>query len=310
MKATTMGVAQSIHVRLVRHAHELGLDPNQILSRYAAERFLYRLSRSPHAERFVLKGALLILAWLGETTRPTQDADLLGYGDISPEALAAVFREILALEVEPDGLTFDAASLEVEPIRAGDQYGGQRATIRALLGATRLRVQVDVGAGDAVEPAPELLEYPSLLHLPRPRLRAYRPETAIAEKLHAVVILGAANTRMRDFFDIGALAARGTFDGSVLAGAVRATFERRGTVVPHVLPLGLTPAFAMIEGKAAQWAGFMRRLPGSGAPAELASAVDGVAAFAGPVLLATGRGEEFTARWLPLSAEWRPGEVW
>jgi predicted nucleotidyltransferase component of viral defense system len=288
----------------VRHAHALELDPNLVLARYAAERFLYRLSRSQHGERFVLKGALMLLVWLGETIRPTRDADLLGFGDLDPGALIRIFAEVCGAPVEPDGLEFDAASLRVAPIRPADAYGGLRAIVWAHLGPARLRVQVDVGIGDAVVPEPEWIEYPSLLDLPRPRLRAYRPETAIAEKVQAMVELDSKNSRMRDYFDVNALATSGAFDGTVLAAAVAATFARRRTVVPRELPLGLTSAFAANEGKAAQWAGFMRRLPDHSEPIHLVTALERVAAFIGPVLLAIGRGEHFTARWPP-GGPWR-----
>lgn len=169
------GLAVSVQVRLVRHAHELKIDPNLVLARYAAERLLYRLSRSRYADRFVLKGALMLLVWLGETIRPTRDADLLGFGDINVETLPAIFTEICVMEVERDGLEFDESTLRVAPIRAADAYGGQRAALVARLGAARLKVQVDVGIGDAVFPDPAWIEYPSLLDLPKPRLRAYRP---------------------------------------------------------------------------------------------------------------------------------------
>ncbi|MEX0880635.1 MAG: nucleotidyl transferase AbiEii/AbiGii toxin family protein [Thermoanaerobaculia bacterium] len=304
MKLMTTGLAQSVHTRLVRHAKELGVDPNVVLARYATERFLYCLSRSRHADRFILKGAMLILVWLGETIRPTRDADLLGFGDLSEEALAATFREILALDVEPDGLTFDLSSLRIAAIRAEDPYGGQRATFVGYLGATRLNVRVDVGIGDAVEPEPEMLEYPSLLDLPRPRLRAYRPETAIAEKLHAMVTLGAANSRMRDFFDIHALATRKPFDGAVLARAFRATFERRGTPIPAETPLALTQAFAAIEGKEAQWAAYIRKNAIKSAPESLGLIIPELEAFFAPVLAAIRSGAPFAGSWPP-GGPWR-----
>jgi predicted nucleotidyltransferase component of viral defense system len=254
MSATT-GLAQSVQVRLARHARAIGADPNLVLARYAIERFLYRLSRSPYAERFVLKGALLLLVWLGETFRPTRDADLLGFGDVSEQSLVEIFRECSAMEVEqPDGLVFDPASITVAAIRAADSYGGERVTIRARLGSARIKVQVDVGIGNAVDPPAEWIDYPSLLNLPRPRLRAYRPETVVAEKLHTMVALGAANSRMRDFFDVHALAAHESFEGAALVRAVRATFERRRTAIPRNAPLALTPAFADVAGKGVQWA--------------------------------------------------------
>jgi nucleotidyltransferase AbiEii toxin of type IV toxin-antitoxin system len=225
------GLAQSVQVRLVRHAKALDVDPNLILARYATERLLYRLSRSSHAERFVLKGALLLLVWLGETIRPTR--------------------------------------------------------------------QVDVGIGDDVIPDPEWLEYPSLLGFPRPRLRAYRPETAIAEKVHAMVMLGSKNSRMRDFFDVHALAMRRSFEGDVLMRALRATFARRRTEIPAQAPIALTPAFADVEGKRAQWAGFVRRSRLMPAPAALETVIAKISAFIGPVLEAAASGERFTGTWAP-----------
>lgn len=300
----TTGLAQSVQMRLVLHAKRLGIDPNVVLVRYACERLLYRLSRSRHGERFVLKGALLLLVWLDETIRPTRDADLLGLGEADAESLRTVFGELCALPVEPDGLEFDPASLRVGPIRTEDVYGGQRVEVRARLGRARLRVQVDVGIGDAVVPEPQWIEYPSLLDLPRPRLRAYRPETAIAEKLHAMVVLGAVKGRMRDFFDVHALAAKESFAGAALAQAIAATFARRRTAVPRELPIALTREFAAIPGKSAQWMGFTRRLVGVPPPPLLTVVIDGIAAFGGPALLAVGRGERFAGSWPP-GGPWR-----
>lgn len=295
----TGGLAHSVQVRLVRHAHALGADPNVVLSRYVAERLLYRLSRSGHAERFVLKDALMLLIWLGESFRPTRDADLLGYGDLEGDALRRTMAEICAIEVEPDGLVFDADSIRVSAIRPEDAYGGQRVIVWARLGPARLRVQVDVGIGDAVFPDPVWLDYPTLLDQPSPRLRAYRPETAIAEKVHAMVQLASQNSRMRDFFDVHALAMRGPFDGALLSGALRATFERRRTEFPTDPPIALTPAFADIEGKRAQWAGFIRRNRLTDAPADLALVCSAIADFIGPVLSAVRRGKAFTGTWPP-----------
>ena len=292
------GLARSVQTRLVRHAHSLDMDPNLVLSRYATERLLYRLSRSRHADRFVLKGALLLLVWLGEQTRPTRDADLLGFGDLDAEGLARTFEEICTLNVEPDALVFDTASIRVVPIRREDAYGGQRVTLTGYLGPARLRVQVDVGIGDDVVPEPEWIDYPSLLDLPTPRLRAYRPETAIAEKVHAMVELGSRNSRLRDFFDLHALSSSVAFDGDTLARALTATFARRGTAIPIETPIALTSAFAEVEGKQAQWQGFLRRSRLDGLP-PLPAVIESAALFVGPLLLALGRGEPFSGAWLP-----------
>jgi predicted nucleotidyltransferase component of viral defense system len=293
------GLARSVQTRLVRHARALGVDPNLVLARYAMERLLYRLSRSRYADRFVLKGALLLLVWLGETVRPTRDADLLGFGELDARTLARTFAEVCAAEVEPDGLVFDVDSIRIVAIRPEDAYGGQRVTLLARLGPAHLRVQVDVGIGDAVVPDPEWLDYPSLLDLPRPRLRAYRPETTVAEKVHAMVVLGSKNSRMRDFFDVHALATRGTFTGERLVAALLATFARRRTPIPGAPPLALTADFARVEGKAAQWTAYLRTSRLTSAPPDLASVVASVAGFVGPPLAAARGGERFGATWPP-----------
>jgi len=257
MNSARDGLARSVQVRLARHAKTIGVDPNLVLTRYAVERFLYRLSRSPYVDRFVLKGALLLLAWLGETLRPTRDADLLGFGDLSDDALIQIFADVCGVEVEPDAMMYFGDSVRLEPIRMEDAYGGRRVTLQAEIGAARLRIQVDIGIGDVVTPAPEWLEYPSLLDLPRPRLRAYSRETVVAEKLHAIVFLGSRNSRMKDYFDLRALAREGALDVRLLGEAIAATFERRLTALPVDVPLGLSDEFAHDTAKQAQWKAFL-----------------------------------------------------
>ncbi|MGH8703390.1 MAG: nucleotidyl transferase AbiEii/AbiGii toxin family protein [Burkholderiales bacterium] len=270
------GLAQSVQVRLVRHAKEIGVDPNLVLTRYGVERLLYRLSRSAYAEQFVLKGALLLLVWLGETLRPTRDADLLGFGELSDESLRRIFQEICGVEVEPDAVAFLADTIDVEAIREEDAYGGRRVTLQARLGPARLRIQVDIGIGDAVTPGPQWLEYPSLLDLPRPRLRAYPRETVVAEKLHAMVLLGMRNSRMKDYSDVHALLREGEMDAGRLASAIAATFLRRRVEVPEKVPAGLSDAFSSDAVAQIRWRAFLdkNRLQGPGLP-ELVNEVRG-----------------------------------
>ncbi len=289
-------LAQSVQTRLVRAAKDLHVDPNLIFSRYAAERLLHRLAQSRHADRFVLKGAMLLVVWLGDIIRPTRDVDLLGFGDLDDAAVADIFREIATTDVEPDGVVFDATSVSVAPIREEDAYGGRRVILLGHLGSARLRVQIDIGIGDAVFPDPEWIEYPSLLDLPRPKVKAYRPETAIAEKLHAMVTLGSKNSRMRDFFDIRALARAEPFDGERLARAVRTTFDRRRGRIPKE-PLALTPAFAEVDGKRHQWNAFLRK---NGLPHEEFDAViREIASFLLPVLCSITASVPFDKVWVP-----------
>jgi hypothetical protein len=188
--------------------------------------------------------------------------------------------------VEPDGVTYAPDSVHVDPIRVEDAYGGQRITLRGLLGKALLTVQADVGIGDVVTPAPEWIDYPSLLDVPRPRLRVYRPETSIAEKLHAMTTLGMANTRMRDFFDVYELARQHEFDGVDLASAIRDTFARRRTALGPGLPPALTPAFGADGEKQAQWLAFLRKSRMVDAPQQLSTTTEAIAGFLGPIVVA------------------------
>ena len=305
MSPAPEGLVQSVQTRLLNHARSVGADPNVVLARYGLERFLYRLARSEHADRFVLKGAMLLRVWLGETARPTRDADLLGYGDLSTAEIERIFRQACDVAVEPDGVSYLPKSVKVAPIRVEDVYGGQRVRLRGLLGKARLTVQVDVGIGDAVTPEPEWLDYPSLLDLPRPRLRAYRPETSIAEKLHAMATLGMTNSRMRDFFDIHELARQREFDGAVLAAAIRDTFTRRRTALGSELPQALTPAFGGDSDKQDQWRAFLRKSRLTGAPEGFATAVEAIARFLVPAIEAIRSQRSFARRWPP-GGPWRP----
>lgn len=257
MSAANDDLVRTVQARLARHAKEIGVDPNLVLTRYAVERFLCRLARSPYAERFVLKGALLLLVWLGETLRPTRGADLLALDDLPDDELLEIFREICAVETEPDAVTFPADSVRLVPIGAEDALGSRRVTLQAHVGAERLGVQVDIGTGDAVTPAPQWLEYPGLLDLPGPRLRAYPRETVLAEKLHAMVLLGARNTRMKDYFDVHALLLDGQVDTAQLGDAIAGTFARRRTELPAGVPPALSREFAGDAGKQAQWRAFL-----------------------------------------------------
>jgi len=200
-----------------------------------------------------------MLAWLGDALRPTRDADLLGFGDLSDTALENIFADVCKMDVEPDAMVYLADTVCVEPIRAEDAYGGQRVTLDATLGAARLRVQMDVGIGDAVVPPAVWLDYPSLLDFPRPRLRAYAAETVIAEKFHAIVVLGLRNSRMKDYFDLYALSHRDAEHVSQVDAATAATFERRKTPLPDAWPLGLSDEFAHDAAKLARWQAFLAK---------------------------------------------------
>lgn len=251
--------AASVHARLLKRAKKRGEDFNLLLTRYAVERFLYRLSVSPAREQFLLKGALLFDLWFDVPHRPTRDADLLGFGPADANALTEVMRSICAVAVD-DAMIYDQTSVTTIEIREEANYGGLRVRLLGMLGKARCSVQVDVGYGDAVTPAPVDVELPTLLHdSPAPRLRAYPRETVVAEKLEAITSLGIANSRMKDFFDLRALLREGALDDETLARAIAATFQRRGTRLPERLPLGLTSEFALDALKQKQWRAFLEK---------------------------------------------------
>ena len=252
-------VAASIRARLKLYADAHQQDFNLTLTRYGLERLLYRLSISPHANRYLLKGALLFSLWFDQPHRPTRDADLLGFGPDDVESAVLAFREICQIEVD-DGLAFDPASVKGTTIRKEAGYGGVRVDVLATLDGARIALQVDIGFGDAVTPAPESVNYPVLLEgLPAPQLRAYPKYTVVAEKFHAVCLLGMANTRMKDYFDLWVLLTEGALDPPELHRAVEATFQRRKLAVPSAVPSGLSDAFALDAAKQKQWVAFLKK---------------------------------------------------
>ena len=255
-------IGASVRQRLLNLAHARGQPMELLLTRYALERLLHRLSVSPHRERFVLKGAMLLATWFDEPHRATRDVDLLGFGDVAEDALLGTFREIMAVEVD-DGVSFDLKGLRIEAIREEVEYGGSRLRTTAALAGARIPITVDIGFGDAVEPGVEEIDLPVLLDMPSPHLRAYPPETVIAEKFHAMVALGRANSRMKDYYDVWMLTRAFEIEPERLQQAIAATFARRNTVIPAAVPDGLSDAFAADPGKQRQWDAFARNLSGT-----------------------------------------------
>ncbi|MBB2919250.1 nucleotidyl transferase AbiEii/AbiGii toxin family protein [Cupriavidus alkaliphilus] len=255
----TTDLAESVRARLLNIAKAQRADFNQVLVRYALERMLDRLSQSPHGERFVLKGALLFTLWYDMPHRATRDADFLGFGASDLASIAKTFREIVAVSVD-DGMAFDPASVTTEEIRKDAGYAGARVLLTGELARARCRVQVDIGFGDAITPGPVDAAYPVLLDdLPAPRLRTYPVYTVVSEKLHAIALLGMANSRLKDYFDLAILLGRETLDAEILASAVAATFTRRGMPVPSALPLGLTEEFSTDPSRQALWQAFLKK---------------------------------------------------
>jgi hypothetical protein len=257
MKTTNR--AASIRARLLNRARTEKAEFNLMLTRYSLQRLLYRLSVSPWADQFLLKGALLFDLWFDQPHRPTRDIDLLGFGPSDIEHLIEVFQQVCMMPSD-DGILFDHASVRAVPIRKEANYEGVRVTLVGILDNARCSVQIDVGYGDVVTPAPELVQFPALLDdVAAPSLRAYPVYTVIAEKYEAIVSLGMANTRMKDYFDLWFLATYAEIDAAILRQAVQATFTRRRTEVPAVVPMGLGSTFVASPIKQQQWRAFLSK---------------------------------------------------
>lgn len=256
---TGRDLAASVRARLLNRAKAEQSDFNGVLVRYALERLLYRLSQSAHADRFLLKGAMLFTLWYDMPHRPTRDVDLLGFGPSDLETINQTFRDIASVVVA-DGMHFDPASVRVEDIRKEAGYAGVRVFISAELASARLKAQVDIGFGDAVTPGPIQAVYPVLLdEFAAPRLRTYPVYTVIAEKLHAIVLLGMTNSRLKDYLDLSVIFERETLDAAILATAIAATFKRRAMPVPTSLPIGLSDEFALDATRQALWRAFLNK---------------------------------------------------
>ncbi|MBI4968200.1 MAG: nucleotidyl transferase AbiEii/AbiGii toxin family protein [Rhodospirillales bacterium] len=294
----------SVRSRLAKLARAKGINLELLLVRYTLERLLYRLGQSQYGSRFILKGAMLQTVWLDDLFRPTRDLDLLAYGDQSTEHVKTVFGEILSIKSD-DGILFDIESLSVEPIREQTEYGGLRIEATSRLAGARIKVQIDLGFGDAVTPQAKKIDYPVLLDSPMPKILAYPKETVVAEKLQAIVVLGANNGRMKDFYDLWMMSQHLAFDGALLAKAVAATFARRQTPLPAETPVGLSRNFAMDADAIKRWGFFRTRNVLNQPPGSLDSVVAELNAFLMPAIALAREPDSSPIMWEP-GGPWKP----
>jgi len=289
-------IAASVRQRLLNKARQSGRPFNEILQYYGMERFLYRLSKSPYAANFILKGALMFNVWRGPLSRPTMDIDLLGRISNDVEGIIAALRRVCIQEVEPDGLVFEPDSVVGERIIEGASYEGIRVRLRGNLGTALVMIQVDIAFGDVIVPFAMTTDYPTIIDLPIPLVQGYSKESAIAEKFQIMVKLGILNSRLKDFFDIWLLSRQFDFEGQTLASAIKETFRNRGTEIP-TQPIALITAFAQDTAKHSQWRGFRRRNLLENAPENLMDVVDLISTFLGPVTEAISLGKTFSEIW-------------
>ena len=297
-------IGASVRARLLERSRKTGERFQFLLQRYGAERFLHRLGESPYRERFVLKGAMLLALWGEAIYRPTRDLDLAGYGSPLPDDLHATLRDICLVPVVDDGIVFNGEALAITPIRTNDDYEAFRARFEATLDGARIRMQIDIGFGDTIQPPPIDADYPVLLDAPRPRIRAYPREGVVAEKLHAMVAHGERNSRYKDFYDLHVLAQHFDFDGESLGRAVGATFEQRQTPISEAPPVALTAAFYVDTGRAEQWARYRNGNNLPGAPPDFAAVGDRLRLFLVEPWDALSGGVEFSGTWPP-GGPWR-----
>jgi len=293
-------VPASVRQRLLDRSRRDNRPFNELLQYYAMERFLYRLSLSTCGGRFILKGALMLRAWRSPEIRPTMDIDMLGRTSNEEAGIVAQIREIMAIEVNPDGLVFAPESIRTERITEDSDYEGIRVRFLGRLDSAKVSMQIDIGFGDIVYPGPEESELPAILDFPSPRLLCYSRESTIAEKFEAMVKLGVLNSRMKDFYDIWLLSRQFDFDGAKLARAIELTFDRRRTAVPTKVE-----AFeeSFIGAKQIQWSAFCNRLRQRHIPTAFHDIVTGVEMFLGPIVSSIVRKTANPGHW-PSTGPW------
>lgn len=291
---TPKNIAASVRQRLLNQAREGRRPFNELLQYYAIERFLYRLCKSSHAGEFILKGALMLRVWNSPELRPTKDIDVLGKTSNDEAAVVSQIKEILAVQVEDDGLIFDSNSIRTEQIAEDADYEGIRVRFGGTLGTAKINLQIDIGFGDVIHPKPEKLDFPTILNFPAPCLLCYSRESLIAEKFEAMVKLGSLNSRMKDFYDIWLLSRLFNFDSKDLAIAIRLTFERRETSLSTAIE-----AFSkhFCESKQIQWTAFRKRLHQEYVPDSFEEITTTVAKFLSPVVEAIVSGRQIKSKW-------------
>lgn len=289
-------IAASVHQRLLNKARESSRPFNEILQHFAIERFMYRFSKNPHADRFVLKGALMFSVWTGLMSRPTMDIDLLGKIENSIDLVISIFKDACETEVKNDGISFHKDTVTATRITEDADYKGVRVLIRGNLGNIRLSIQIDIGFGDVIIPGPNKLEYPVLLDFPPPELNGYTMESTIAEKFQAMVKLGLLNSRMKDFYDIWFLSRTFNFKGETLITAIEKTFEKRNTLLISE-PMIFNPVFMKDDAKQSQWQGFIKKTKLTDVPASFENVAADIKVFLQPVVAAIIDQRSFDLFW-------------
>ena len=288
----------SVRQRLLNQSRAQNRPFQELLQYFAMERFLYRLAKSPHSDRFILKGALLLTAWRAPVSRPTMDIDLAARTNNQLDHIQEVVSAVCGVAVNPDGIEFNRDSIEVARIKEDAHYEGVRVQFHGTLARARIPMQLDIGFGDVITPGPTEVEYPTILDFPAPVLRAYPKESVVAEKLEALTALGLLNSRMKDYYDLALLSRMYMFEGERLADAIIATFRNRRTTI-EAEPMGLTKAYCDDPPRVIQWRAFVRRSRFGEEAFGLTRIVDEIRPFLLPVLSKIATDNPFTSQWKP-----------
>ncbi len=294
----TRDIPASVRGQLENLAKKSGRPLQELMQYFVMERFLFRLSQSEYADRFVLKGALMFTVWGTPQSRATRDIDLLARAENSVDAMSGMIKDVCRQPVDSDGVEFLGDSVHGAIIKENAEYSGVRVTFVAMIQNARLPMQIDIGFGDVIYPTAKIIDYPTMLDFESPRLKGYPKETVIAEKFEAMVKLGQLNSRMKDFYDIHVLLCQFEFDGGILSLAIERTFANRGTMIDSD-PFVFSPPFLEDSIKQTQWTAFVRKSKLTGAPESFAGVVREIQAFLLPLVQAVSLKQNFTSRWAP-----------
>ena len=252
---------KSVRTRLVNLMNETGYKYMYLLARYFNERLLYRVSVSQYKDNFLLKGGSLLYALDGLEARPTVDIDFMA-DRISRDRdnMTEIFRRIVAIGCDEDGVYFDTESIRPEPITVDKKYPGLRFYVTAHMDTIVHNMSVDIGFGDVVSPCPMTIDFPLLLpNIPSVNLQAYSLETVVAEKFHAMIDRDETNSRIKDFFDCYMLLTQRNISDETLFEAIRATFDNRALAYKPNLKL-FSDEFATDKERIIRWKAFLKKI--------------------------------------------------
>jgi len=304
MKKDIKNIEASVKARLQNKAKEGSRPFSEVLQYYGMERFLYRVSQSNYADKFILKGALMFTVWHVPERRTTLDIDFLAQYDNQIASIEKMVKDVCKIDVIFDGLIFDSKTVKSQRIKEDADYEGVRVKFVGLLERSRISMQVDVSFGDSIYPKPKIMEYPVILDFPKPKLKGYPAESVISEKFEAMVKLDLLNSRMKDFYDIWLMMRQFDFDGSKLTEALKRTFVHRKTAFPEDKKLFAEEIYDETSDRQTLWKAFLNKGDIKHAPKKLHTAAKAIEDFLIKPLDAIKEKQKFDKKW-DASGSWK-----